>query len=260
MRRNSVSVAAGCGGRISLGRRGENEAVRIEFDISELVGLYGDGTAEIVAVRPGETTPYPVASERDGCHVVWTVTNADTALAGHGACELFWYVGGTLAKSVVYGTVIGRDIGDAGEEPPAAYETWVEQVLEAAEEARRASGSADIRAEAGTLPAGSEASVEKTVDPVTGAVTLSFGIPRGDTGETGAQGPQGIQGVQGTKGDKGDKGDSGATGPAGPTGATGPAGPGVPAGGAAGQFLVKQSATDYDAAWVTLQAWQGGSY
>ena len=73
----------------------------------------------------------------------------------------------------------------------------------------------------------------------------------GATGATGAQGPQGIQGVQGPKGDTGDTG---------PQGATGPAGPGVPSGGTAGQFLVKQSATDYDAAWVSLATWQGGSY
>lgn len=34
----------------------------------------------------------------------------------------------------------------------------------------------------------------------------------------------------------------------------------LPSGGTAGQFLVKQSATDYDAAWVSLPAWQGGNY
>lgn len=52
----------------------------------------------------------------------------------------------------------------------------------------------------------------------------------------------------------------GATGPTGGTGATGPAGPGVPTGGTTGQFLVKQSSTNYDAAWVTLATWQAGSY
>lgn len=47
--------------------------------------------------------------------------------------------------------------------------------------------------ESETLEEGSEASVEKTVDPETGAVTLSFGIPKG------------------YKGDKGDKGDAATT-------------------------------------------------
>lgn len=54
-----------------------------------------------------------------------------------------------------------------------------------------------------TLEPGSEATVSSAVSE--GIRTLSFGIPRG---ETGAQGP---------KGDKGDKGDTGATGPAGVT-------------------------------------------
>ena len=39
--------------------------------------------------------------------------------------------------------------------------------------------------EAETLAAGSPASVEKTVDPETGEVTLSFGIPRGNQGNPG---------------------------------------------------------------------------
>ena len=81
--------------------------------------------------------------------------------------------------------------------------------------------------------------------------TISFTIPRGDTGATGAtgatgpqgpqgiQGEQGIQGPQGLKGDKGDKGDTGDTGPQGPqgiqgiqgdTGPTGPTGPAGPTG------------------------------
>ena len=97
--------------------------------------------------------------------------------------------------------------------------------------------------------------------------------PKGDTGETGAQGPKGDTGATGPQGPKGDTGDTGATGPQGPkgdtgatgatgpqgpkgdTGATGPQGPagangqGVPTGGAAGQYLVKNSGTNYDTKW-----------
>lgn len=78
--------------------------------------------------------------------------------------------------------------------------------------------------EADTLPEGSAAAVEKTVDPETGEVTLTFGIP---TGATGAMGPAGPQGETGPAGPQGERGETGATGPAGPqgeTGATGPAG------------------------------------
>lgn len=81
--------------------------------------------------------------------------------------------------------------------------------------------------------------------------------PQGPKGDTGEQGPQGATGPQGPKGDTGETGATGPQGPkgdtgdTGPQGAAGPAGPGVPTGGTAGQFLVKSSATDYDAAWVT---------
>ena len=292
---------------IVLGRRGETETTHIVFDVSPLIALYGDGTAQLAAVRPEEDAPYPVAVTRDGSDVLWTVTNADTACVGCGACELFWYVGGALAKSVVYGTYVGRDIGDVGVEPPEAYETWVERVLAAGEAASAAASViTDMTAEVQTLPAGSSA----TASFEDGVLTL--GIPRGNTGAAGAagnsiwytndeitgdaeecgigkssiKGPSGktikpgdfVLGPEiGTSGDPNTlyivqyfintytswvvlkrvgsiKGDTGATG------AAGTAGPGVPSGGTAGQFLVKQSAADYDADWVTVLSASGVSF
>lgn len=53
-----------------------------------------------------------------------------------------------------------------------------------------------------TLPPGSSATVEKSVSQQ-GAVTLAFGIPRGDKGDQGATGPQGPQGIQGPQGERG---------------------------------------------------------
>lgn len=59
----------------------------------------------------------------------------------------------------------------------------------------------------------------------------------------GAQGPQGVKGDTGLQGPQGVKGDKGATGPA---------GPGIATGGTAGQYLVKNSTTNYDTKWATL--------
>lgn len=56
-------------------------------------------------------------------------------------------------------------------------------------------------------------------------------------GPQGVQGPQGIQGIQG------------------PQGLTGATGQGVPSGGLTGQFLKKNSATDYDTAWSAIPAY-----
>lgn len=260
MRTITIPIKDACAAahEIALGRRGENEATQIVFDVSALAGTYGDGTAVLLARRPRDTDAYPVAAEQDGYTVTWTVRDTDTAVAGLGACELFWYVGDALAKSVIFETAVRPDIGQTTEDPPDAYESWVESLTglgaetlahaqAAAQSAEDAAASAaeitGMTAEAETLPAGSAATAEYE-DGV-----LRFGIPtgatgaagaqgpKGDTGETGPQGPQGIQGLQGEKGDKGD------------AGATGPAGPGVPAGGTPGQVLKKRSVTDYDAGW-----------
>jgi hypothetical protein len=86
----------------------------------------------------------------------------------------------------------------------------------------------------------------------------------GPTGATGSQGPIGTTGATGATGPQGPVGNTGATGAQGPIGLTGPqgvagptgaTGPGVPVGGAIGQFLAKNSATDYDTLWSdTLDA------
>lgn len=49
---------------IQLGRRGENLARRILFDLTNWQALYGDGTVELIYQRPGEDTVYPVAITR----------------------------------------------------------------------------------------------------------------------------------------------------------------------------------------------------
>jgi len=163
-------------------------------------------------------------------------------------------------------------------DPSEPTPSWVAQVQEAAAEAlQTANNVLDMTVEADTLASGSAATVDKSVDPQTGAVTLTFGIPRGDTGATGPQGPQGErgltgptgpQGEQGVQGEQGPKGDTGETGPQGPQGIQGPQGlqgetgpqgeqgpkgdpgEGVAPGGTTGQMLVKKTDADYDTEWV----------
>ena len=176
---------------IPIGRRGENEATQVVFDVSSLISTYGSGTAVLLAKRPTDTSAYPITVTQDGATVTWLVSDTDTAYRGAGECELFWYVGDVLAKSVVYRTSIGKDIGEATEEPPDAYESWVEQLTglaaetqqnatDAAQSATDAAASAaeitGMTAQAETLPAGSEASADYS-DGV-----LSIGVPRGADG------------------------------------------------------------------------------
>jgi hypothetical protein len=76
---------------------------------------------------------------------------------------------------------------------------------------------------------------------------------KGDKGDKGDRGPRGYKGEDGGVGTPGADGAQGPQGPQGMTGAQGDPGVGVPTGGTTGQFLKKQSGTDYDTAWDNQQ-------
>lgn len=109
----------------------------------------------------------------------------------------------------------------------AAKEASIEAMEEAvsakyaAEEARDEFLGLNVTVQ--TLPAGSAATVSYD------AGSMSFGIPRGNTGERGAKGETGATGATGPKGEKG---------------------AGVPEGGTTGQVLKKKSGSDYDTEWT----------
>lgn len=95
--------------------------------------------------------------------------------------------------------------------------------------------------------------IENVTDPnvgdayVVGSEIYSYGDNNGTIGwidlgqlTVGPQGPQGIQGIQGIQGERGLQGETGQ---------------GVPSGGLAGQFLKKNSATNYDTVWSAIPAY-----
>lgn len=104
---------------IPLGKQGENNAVRVVWPgiANKCRTLYGDGIFSLVAKRPGETEPYPVAVELDGSDLIWIVSEADTAKHGYGSTEVAYLVGGTVAKSQTWATIIYRSISAVGAEP-----------------------------------------------------------------------------------------------------------------------------------------------
>lgn len=116
--------------KITLGRRGENEVVKVIFDATSLAEKYGSGNATLLAKRPTDTDAYPCATTQTGNSIEWVVSNADTQYKGWGECELFWYIDDALAKSLVFQTYTDRDIGASSETPPQPQEGWVEQLIE----------------------------------------------------------------------------------------------------------------------------------
>lgn len=133
---------------IQLGRQGENLATCVIFDCSGFAQLYGDGTAELLhELKDG--TIYPVAVTQDGASVSWTVSASDTATVGAGRAELRWYVGDTLAKSAKFRTSVSSALADTTTEtPPAPQKSWVDKVLQAAQEIKDGAISDDKLAEA----------------------------------------------------------------------------------------------------------------
>ena len=216
---------------LPLGHQGENEAQRIVWRglADSWARLYGEGVFALTVLREGDSVAYPASLKSENGDVIWTLSNADTAKAGEGMAELTYTVGGAIAKSRTWRTVVEPSLSANGTtEPPAAYQSWVDEVLQAA--------------------AGVESAVSKMpyVDSATGnwfkwdAAKNAFidtGVaatgpqgevgPKGDTGEqgpkgdTGATGPKGDTGATGAQGPKGEKGDTGATGATGPQGTKG---------------------------------------
>ena len=229
----------------SIGRLGENEHRRMLFDITEYQAMYPDAVYNLLNRLPGTDTAYPVATtEIVGGNLAWTVTSADVTTEGHGQCELVVLNGNVVAKSVVYLTKVLEALDGSGE-APEPWDEWQTVFAElkadavaAAQDAEAASQAVqDMGAEAQTLAPGASAAVTKSVDPDTGAVTLTFGIPEGEQGQTGATGngiasitlnadytltitytngqsytTSSIRGAQGAQGDPGQPGQDGQDG------------------------------------------------
>ena len=148
---------------LALGRRGENLARKVVFDVSDWEAEYGHGVVELIAQRTGEEAPYPVAVRREDTFVLWDLTSADTAVAGsYGRCELRWYVGDILVKSKIWRTWVEPAMDTPSETaPPEPEQGWVNKVLEvgtsakeAAERAEEAAKKAESAVPAGSLSIG----------------------------------------------------------------------------------------------------------
>ena len=126
-----------------LGHRGENLALNVVFNIAPWVELYGFGTAHLLHQRNNDDAPYPVATIQDGLEVSWAVSDADTAVEGHGKYELRYYVGEALVKSSVGETYVGKALV-YGATPPDPIQGWLDHVTEKESEILEAARMASV--------------------------------------------------------------------------------------------------------------------
>ena len=126
---------------LPLGHQGENEAQRIVWRglADSWARLYGEGAFALTVLREGDSAPYPASLKSENGDVIWTLRNADTAKAGEGMAELTYTVGGVIAKSRTWRTVVEPSLSANGTtKPPPAYQSWVDEVLRAAADAETA--------------------------------------------------------------------------------------------------------------------------
>lgn len=168
------------GKEILLGKRGENNHLRVVFDISNWRKVYGDGEVALLHQRSGDKAPYPCSVEQNGDRVSWTVTAADVEMAGRGKAELQYIVGDTCVKSDIYTTFADRGVDTTGAEPGRPEASWVSKVLRVernAENARRDIENMTVTGD--MVPHDStEPTVEKSKNP-DGTVNLHFNVRMG---------------------------------------------------------------------------------
>lgn len=155
---------------IFLGRRGENLATRICFDVPEDLSGYA---YTVYVRRPRERESYPAAYiARDGNTIVWTVSNVDTALSGEGQVQIRFTENGVVVKTMVYRTEVGNAIDINTSPAPEWQETWLDALTELAETTHtNAENAAESEQNAKTSEDNAKASEEAAAESATQAHT-----------------------------------------------------------------------------------------
>lgn len=121
---------------LRIGKSGENGFRTVVFDISLWTAVYPSGEILGVYRRPDEQA-YPVPIRRDGNTVVWTVTDTDLAVPGHGEIELQIVCGAIIGKSSRFACIVAESI-DPGSNPPAPGMDWIADTVKKTNEAAQA--------------------------------------------------------------------------------------------------------------------------
>lgn len=128
--------------KILIGRQGENLACCIQFNLSQWQAEFGPGRPALIHKRCGDRIAYPVDLRIEGAAAYWDVTDTDTEIPGRGKCELSYYVGDVIAKSITYTTEVIPSMNSEIGYKPQALPGWVDIINTAAAGADQAAGEA----------------------------------------------------------------------------------------------------------------------
>ena len=202
---------------ICLGKQGEANHLRIEFDCSGWLAEYPDAVIVLYYFAPerAEDNPFRPVLSVEGTDRVWIISEVDTMHAGNGVIELVLEDAETAAvlKSATGYTSVTYS--------PSAMP------LSEDDEGGEGGGGTGTPGEDGGYyrPSVSSSGVLSWTPSKSGMPSVPSSNIKGPQGERGATGPQGPQGNPGATGATGPQGPQGPAGPAGADGETGPQGP-----------------------------------
>lgn len=168
--------------RLRIGKQGENLTREITFDCAAWLDTLSGGVLSIVHQRPTDSDAYPCGDYTvTDTSLTWSINETDLAFSGLGRCELRYTIGSRIAKSKTFYTEIITALNPL-DTPPAAYEPYIDRVIDAAR------WEMDALSVGGTATETERLSVQidkiVPVDPDDGyGIYFRFGIPKGADGK-----------------------------------------------------------------------------
>lgn len=215
-----ITINANLREPIFLRHAGEENALRVAFDLQEFEAHWPGGVPALLVRRPissMDAAAYPVPLSVDGRTAFWTVSASDTECSGYGKAQLQWRVGGTLAKSCVYDTVCAPSLL-AGDAPPdAPSKAWFEAIQGQIGDLSKLTTKAKENLVAAINEAARTGGGSGGAGPIDMRVANGYIQYSNDGGETW----ENLITVEDLKGDKGETGPKGEQGPKGDPGAKG---------------------------------------
>lgn len=167
------SIYAHPGVHLALGRKGENVARQVVFDLRLWRAAYGDGAVSLCAKRAGDAEPYPCGVTQEEDTAVWVLRAADVDKPGWGNVQLSYYVGDTLAKSQTWRTLVAPSLCACGD-PGEVQQGWLDQAgkdaaaaQQGAKDAQKAQQAAEDAAKAAKSSAATAAGAAKAAQDAT---------------------------------------------------------------------------------------------
>lgn len=132
---------------ITIGRRTETGVLEVRIDCTGWLAFWPKLSMSAWVTPPHSSAAYPAATRMDGKVLVWSVSNADTAVEGTGTLEVVGVAPGQKKLSAATKTRILHTTTDTTTKPPEAEQAWVDKVARDAQRAEQAADRAEHAAD-----------------------------------------------------------------------------------------------------------------